>query len=195
MSNRAQRAAMTLLATVLAAGPATRPATGPATGPAATAVEAAERYTRRFQHRDGAAAVEATWDMDGMFDGMFGDAMNTVSAADRADMRRRMVAFLKGVMASPQVADAMATADYAHFAAGATDAAGRTPVTFDVTFRGRVLHNELDLVRKGDQWRIVDGVTNGRLMAKTIRDAYAKDAATAATPPPAFIKAMTAGQK
>lgn len=176
---------MAAAAAVVRAGPA---ASQPATQAADSAEAAARRYSDLLKTGHGLDAIKSYWDLDAMFDSMFGDNMKKVSDEDRAQMRISMLVFLQRIYANPKISQTMSTAKFTGFTTNAADA-DHAVVSFTVEFEKRSVPNALTMERHEGKWRVVDAATNGQGIVGIIRKEYAANAAKIT--PPQYIRAIT----
>jgi ABC-type transporter MlaC component len=166
-------------------------ATQPATHAADSAEAAARRYSDLLKSGHGLEAIKNFWDLDVMFDTMFGDHMKEVGDADRARMRAQMLAFLQKIYADPKIAATMSSARFTGFATREVDA-DHVEVSFTVEFEKTTVPNSLMMVKRDGNWRVVDAATSGRGLVGLVQKDYAANAAKVS--PQVYIQAITAAQ-
>jgi hypothetical protein len=166
-------------------------ATRPATQGADSAEAAAGHYCDLLKSGHGLEAVKNYWDLDAMFDSMFGDKMKEVSDADRTQMRTQMLGFLQRIYANPKIAATMSAAKFTGFATREADA-GHAVVSFTVEFDKTNVPNSLTMVKREDNWRVVDAATNGQGLVGLIQKDYAANAAKVS--PQVYVKLITSGR-
>jgi hypothetical protein len=141
---------------------------------AETAVESAKRYTSMMQGEQPIKAVEEFWEFPEMLQGMFGEHLKRHTPAEREEIQKLLLGFLKKIYANPQIAEMMKKATFGDFQEKATRD-GKTIVTFNVVIADKKLPNMLIFKKIDERWRVVDAAANnGPLLAQAIAGEYEK---------------------
>jgi ABC-type transporter MlaC component len=148
---------------------------------AETALESAKRYTSLMQGEQPIKAVEEFWEFPEMLQGMFGEHLKRHTPAEREEIQKLLLGFLKKIYANPQIAEMMKKATFGDFQEKAPKD-GKTVVTFNVVIADKKLPNTLIFKKIEERWRVVDAAANnGPLLAQAIAGEYEK-VAKAVTP-------------
>ncbi|HZN67389.1 MAG TPA: hypothetical protein VFB66_19025 [Tepidisphaeraceae bacterium] len=136
-----------------------------------TAVEAGKAYAERMRE-DSPAAIREYWDIDALLGTVFGEDLKKHSAAERADMKRMMLAFFEKRYADPALAKFMATAKFGDFAEEDGEA-GEKRVYFATEYAdGRGSSQTLKMKKAGGDWKVTDQATNGTWGGEALRSQY-----------------------
>jgi hypothetical protein len=155
-----------------------------------TAVEAARRYSALMKGAEPIKAVETFWEIPEMLETMFGGRLVNTSQAERDEMKRLLLEFLRGIYANPQIAEAMNRTTFEDFQSKAAQD-GKTMVSFTARIDDQRLLNVVVFKQIDGLWKIVDaGANNQPLMVETFAREYKKHADRLT--PEEFLKLMTA---
>lgn len=137
----------------------------------ATATEAAKAYSGQFKERKGAKAIETFWDLDGMFVGMFGDNMKSMTPAQTTEMHAMALKIFTTILANDQISEMMAQAKFEDFKERDLGE-GRTAVDFTVSSQGSNIPNTLVFHKTKDAWKIIDAGNTGRMFVAQFKGLY-----------------------
>jgi hypothetical protein len=167
------RVAAVLMALPLVAGGAPE-ASAPSAAQAP--LEVAQQYAELLRTGDIGEAIDLTWDLDVMLDGIFGEHLEQHSAAERKELKRLLRDSMQRQMGDPRFMKGRKDATFEGYRAKLTKGEPNTAVVnYSLVYpnKQRTLCTVL-LRQSGDEWRIVDAGSSGFMLVKGLRTVYAK---------------------